>query len=248
MPLPAVSVCVPVHRAHAAPNLASLAASVPDALDGLDGELVVALNGVSAEEAGAPAAARLVDLGVNRGVAKGWNAAARAARAEVLCFVNDDVVLGPDALRVLHGVLTARPEAGVVGPEGSTWDVETGAHLGDVDARDLPPGAVRECAVVSGFLFALRRATWEALGGFDEAYTPCSWEEVDFCTAVRTRLGLRCFVAGGVESRHEWGISARQPPWRRIRYEGRSELLWSIHRRNRRHFVRKWSRSATPAR
>ena len=70
-----LSVCVPVYRVHDAPNLATLAASVPAALGGLRGELVVALNGIAAAAAGVPDGVRSVDLGVNRGVSPGWNAA-----------------------------------------------------------------------------------------------------------------------------------------------------------------------------
>jgi hypothetical protein len=67
-----------------------------DALGSLRGELIVALNGVSAEEAGVPNDASVVAFDVNRGVPAAWNAAARLARAPVLCVVNDDVILGYD--------------------------------------------------------------------------------------------------------------------------------------------------------
>jgi GT2 family glycosyltransferase len=239
-PVADVAVCTPVYRAHAAPNLTTLAASLPAALGALEGELVVALNGITAAEARVPATARAVDLGVNRGVAPGWNAAARAASAEVVCFANDDVVLGPRALEVLVRALRDRPDAGIVGPVGTRWDVAAGEHRAHVDLTGRAEGDVAPCEVVSGFLFACRRETWEAVGGFDEAYAPLSWEEVDFCTAVRAR-GLRCLAVAGVGYEHEWGISAPQRPWRRIRWDHRTELLWAVHRRNRRRFLRKWA-------
>ena len=99
------------------------------------------------------------------------------------------------------------------------------------------------CEVVSGFLFACRREVYDAVGGFDEYYAPFSWEEVDFCTAVRAQ-GLRCYQVDGVWHEHEFGVSSRQPPWRRARWNGRSQSIWWIHRRNRRHFVRKWAHAA----
>jgi hypothetical protein len=80
---------------------------------------------------------------------------------------------------------------------------------------------------------------WQALGGFDEAYAPCSYEEVDFCTDVRLRLGLKCFAVAGIEVEHEYGISVSNP-WKRIRHNGRAELLRSIHIRNERYFREKW--------
>jgi GT2 family glycosyltransferase len=235
-----VSVCVPSYRAHDAPNLATLAAALPAALDGVSGELVVALNGIDASAARVPDGAVSVDLGVNRGVAPGWNAAAAQASGSILCFANDDLELGPGSLATLARVLQQRPEAGVVGPVGTRWDIAAGSHERWLDLSDRAPGEVEACEVISGFCFATRRATFDAVGGFDEFYAPASWEEVDFCTAVREH-GLRCYAVAGVEVAHEWGISQRAMPWKRVRFDGRSETLRSIHRRNRRHFLSKWA-------
>jgi GT2 family glycosyltransferase len=234
-----VSVCVPVYRAHAEPNLGTLAAGMERALDGLRGELVVALNGISAADAGVPPGAAAVELGVNRGVSPGWNVAAAAASGAVLVFANDDVVLGPRSLRVLYDVLRSHAEAGVVGPVGTRWDLSAPKHLEWVDMSGHAPGEIEACEVVSGFMFAVRREVLEAAGGFDEAYAPCSYEEVDFCTDVRVRLGLQCYAVAGVETEHEFGISVASP-WKRIRHNGRAELLRSIHIRNERHFREKW--------
>jgi GT2 family glycosyltransferase len=234
-----VSVCVPVYRVHAEPNLATLADTLERALDGLRGELVVALNGISAAEAGVPPWARSIDLGVNRGVSPGWNAAAANARGAVLVFANDDVLLGSRALRLMHDALTSHAEAGVVGPIGTRWDLSVPKHLEWLDLSGRAPGEVEACDVVSGFLFAVRHEVLEAVRGFDEAYAPCSMEEVDFCTDVRKRLGLKCYAVAGIETEHEYGISVSRP-WTRVRHSGRTEFLRSIHVRNVRHFRNKW--------
>ena len=231
-----VSVCVPVYKAHPAPNAASLAAALPAAAGPLEAEVVVALNGIGAVEAGVTGVVRTVLLEHNMGVAPGWNAAAHEARGGVLVFANDDVVPGPGAIERLVRALDELPEAGVVGPVGAMWDRRTWRHTSTV----TPAEGAEACDAVSGFLFATLRSTWEAAGGFDEAYAPASWEEIDFNCAVQ-RLGLRSYAIGGVDAPHEWGISARQPPWKTVRWGGRRELLWSIHRRNRRHFLRKWA-------
>lgn len=237
---PFISVCVPVYKAHSAPNVATLAASLQRALGGYEGELVVALNGVSAEAAGVPASAVVVDLGINRGVAPGWNAAANAARGDVLAFVNDDLVLGIDSLANLAAALNENPQAGVVGPDGARWDL-SGAPtpLQVVDPSGLPTGDMLRCDAPSGFFMVTRREVWEAVGGFDETYAPCICEDVDFCLAVRVRLGLQCYAVAGVEHAHDPHVSSA-PPWRRIRHNGRNEMLWRIHRRNVRHFRGKW--------
>lgn len=238
--LPDIAVCVPVWQPHGPPNIASLAASLPSALGGLNAELVVVLNGVPRKRVPTPAEARVVALEENHGVSIGWNRGATEAQAGVLCFTNDDVVFGPGSLRRLWQAVTDREDAGVTGPVGTRWDVANGEHLRYLDLADLAPGDVRECDVLSGFLLCTRRDTFEAAGGFDEAYTPCGFEEVDFCTTVRLKLGLRCLAVAGVEVNHQFGISALRR-WRRVRYLGRSESLGSIARRNRRYFRAKWA-------
>ena len=234
-----VSVCVPVYQAHSEPNVGTVGATMERALDGLSGELLVALNGVSAAAAGVPTQAEVIDLGVNRGVSPGWNAAAAAAGGTVLVFCNDDVSLGARSLRLLHDVLIEHEEAGVVGPDGTLWDLSVPKHLQWLDMSGRSAGEFEPCDVVAGFLFAMRREVWEALGGFDEAYAPCSMEDVDVCTDVRKRLGLTCYAVAGVETEHEYGISVTKP-WKRISHNGRTEFLRSVHVRNVRHFKSKW--------
>jgi GT2 family glycosyltransferase len=234
-----VSVCVPVYKAHDEPNLATVGETMERGLDGLRGELLVALNGVSATQARVPTGATAIDLGVNRGVSPGWNAAAAAASGTVLVFANDDLALGPRSLRLLHDVLVGHPEAGVVGPDGTLWDLTVPKHLEWLDLTGRAAGDIERCDVVAGFLFAMRRETWERLGGFDEAYAPCSMEDVDLCTDVRLRLGLENFAVAGVETEHEYGISVTRP-WKRISHNGRTEFLRTVHVRNVRHFKSKW--------
>jgi GT2 family glycosyltransferase len=235
-----ISVCTAVYKVHPAPNIAAIARALDDALAGRAGELVVALNGIGASDAEVPLDARVVEMGSNRGVAPAWNAAARAAVGEVLVFCNDDVELGDGSLAALADALRGHPEAGVVGPVGSCWDLRSAKHRSWVSAEGLAAGSVQPCDVVSGFLFACRASTWREIGGFDEFYAPASMEEVDFCTAVRA-AGARCYAVAGVRCRHGWGVSRRQLPWARARWDGRSETWRSIHRRNRRHFLAKWA-------
>jgi GT2 family glycosyltransferase len=234
-----VSICVPVWKRHRPPDLATLQASLRDALAGLDGELIVVLNGISRSQAPLRPETVVIEFGMNRGVPVAWNRAAAAASAEVLCFANDDVVLGASALRLLWES-ARREDAGVVGPVGTRWDIMKGEHRAYVPMEARCPGEVESCEVVSGFLFATRSDVFRAVGGFDEAYSPCGFEEVDYCTAVRLKLGLGCFAVAGVPYRHEFGISARRQ-WRRVRFDGRTESLGSIARRNREHFLSKWA-------
>jgi GT2 family glycosyltransferase len=237
---PDISICVAVYKRHIEPNLESLVASLPEALGHLKAEVIVALNGITAADAGIPTCSTCVAFDVNRGVPVAWNAAARRARAPVLCVVNDDVVLGRDSLVLLHRALAREPAAGVVGPVGTRWDIMRAQHLSYLSLEQLSPGELRECEVVSGFLFATPKHVFDKVGGFEEAYTPCGFEEVDYCTAVRLQAGLGCFAVAGVEFTHAFSVSAARS-WRRVHFDGRSESIRSISRRNRRHFLAKWS-------
>jgi GT2 family glycosyltransferase len=236
---PDISVCVPVWKCHSPPDLATLQRSLHDALDGLRGELIVVLNGISRSRVPLVPTTPVVEFATNQGVPVAWNRAAAHARAEVLCFVNDDVVLGPSALRLLWESAQLG-DAGVVGPVGTRWNIAQATHLAYVATDGLPSGDVTPCEVVSGFLFATPTEVFRAVGGFDEAYTPCGFEEVDFCTAVRLKLGLQCFAVAGVPHLHAFGVSSWRH-WRRIRFDGQTESIRSIARRNRQHFLAKWA-------
>ena len=239
---PRLSVCVAVYRDHGAPNLSTLIADLPDAVAGLSYETVVVLNGVPPDRAGAADGTRVIAYPENRGVPIAWNAAADAARGELLVVTNDDVRLGAGSLRMLSEAFERDPQLGVAGPVGTRWDVSVPRHIEYVDMTGLPPGTPVPCEVLSGFLLATPRETWLATGGFEEAFTPCGFEEVDYCTAVRLSLGQACCCIAGVPFEHEFGISA-QRSWRRIKWEGGRERLGSIARRNRSYFQAKWSES-----
>ena len=179
------------------------------------------------------------ELEHNHGVAVGWNRAAARARAPLLCFVNDDAVLGPGSLRKLRDALSARSDAGVVGPAGVRFDMRRGRPVARVDSPDLAPGELRECDAVVGLLMATPRDVFDATGGFDEAYSPCLFEDIDYCIAVRRRAGRRCYVVGGVDYAHHGGVSSARP-WRRLEFNGRRLSIHAIGRRNNRYFRAKW--------
>lgn len=236
-----VSVCVAVWKRHRPPNLRTIRAQLDAALDGLRAELIVVLNGIGERRADVPSDARVVRFELNRGVPPAWNAAGRLARGRFICFLNDDVSLGAGAIRRLCEALERTPDAGVVGPVGTRWDLAAPRHLSHIDLDGVEGGTLAECEVVSGFMFATPADVFSRAGGFDEAYAPCGFEEVDYCTTARLRLGLRCFAVAGVPYEHRFGISAaRARRWRRVRFDGRSETIRTIAARNRRHFREKW--------
>jgi len=138
----------------------------------------------------------------NLGFAAACNQGARAARGRHVVFLNNDTIPLAGWLAPLIAELDADPTVAVVGSKLLFPD-ETIQHAGVVFSRDLPipyhlfahaPGAFaavnhrRELQCVTGACMAVRRAVFDAVGGFDEGYRN-GYEDVDFCLQVRQRGG-----------------------------------------------------------
>ena len=174
-----------------------------------------------------------VDRG-NPGYGAGANRAiARCGGADVL-LLNSDTRLGPEALTSLQRYLAAHPRAGVVGPrllnpdatlQRSTfpfpspfrpaWQHDPFARL----VRHLPIARERYLATwsharprqvpyVMGAALAIRRAAFDAIGGFDESYFMYS-EEVDLCYRLR-RAGWETHYAPVADVFHVGRASTSQ--------------------------------------
>lgn len=139
--------------------------------------------------------------GVNRGVA--------ASDGEVVCLLNSDAQLEPGALDALVAALDNGADlASPVILLADTPDVVNAAgnplhllgmgwagHFGDARA-DLDPA--EEPTTLSGTCLAFRRATWDQLGGFDDAYFAYH-EDADLCWRARQQgMTLRLVLEAGV--------------------------------------------------
>ena len=156
-----------------------------------------------------------IEHGVNRGIAAGWNTASRATGAETVVLINDDVIVSNGWLPPILHVLDRSPLVGVVGQSWHAFlpedagallaspdsdrdviprDPVTKAHAPErrISAEDTNPGRVM-CP--TGQLFGFRRADFDAIGGFDEAYK-AFYDESDFGTAMAAKLGkIGCQIA-----------------------------------------------------
>ena len=147
--------------------------------------------------------ATVVRNGSNLGFTIAANLGARAARGELLLFLNNDAEMMLGALERLVATLSSDPTIGAVGgkqvfPDGrlqeagsiiwSDGSCEAYGRNGDPDAGEF--NFQRDVDYCSGALLLTRRDLFERVGGFDERYQPAYYEDVDYCVKV-WQSGLR---------------------------------------------------------
>jgi len=154
----------------------------------------------------------------NVGFARAANLGARAASGAELIFLNPDAFLEPGCVEALQAPLTDGPLPVLVGARVMEADgrEQRGARRGDFTLmatmlnlgglarlgplrrfelhheRDPLPEGPTPTPTVSGACFAMRRADFLALGGFDEGYF-LHVEDIDLCWRVRRAGGLVLF-------------------------------------------------------
>ena len=165
----------------------------------------------------------------NLGFAGTCNRGAAAAQGEILFFLNNDLVLLPGWLEPMLAAFPRFPRAGLVG------NVQLNFATGAVDhtrivfnCKGKPehdtargPGVpfYRAVAALTGACFAVRRDTWQKLGGFDEGFIN-GCEDVDLCFRARQQ-GLVNYVARRSVVRHHVSAS----PGRKARDEQNTARL-----------------------
>lgn len=180
-----------------------------DDLSALAGEFAAAVDFSASDE--------------NLGYGGAHNRLAAGHASPLLCFVNPDVVVEQrDALLRLLGALED-PAVAVAGPRLLTPDgevqrfdhgelrglrarVANGAGYAHWRPRERPA----DVAWVSGAFLLVRRAAFEAVGGFDDGFFLYK-EEEDLCLRIRRRGGRVRYVPGAW-ARHVGGAVARRDP------------------------------------
>ena len=134
----------------------------------------------------------------NLGFLRSCNRAARSARGAFLHFLNNDTELCPGAIDALADLLAARADVGMAGsmllfPDGRLqeaggilWADASGWNYGRGDDPARPQYSyLREADYCSGASIMVRRALFETLGGFDEAFAPAYYEDADLAFRIR---------------------------------------------------------------
>lgn len=195
---------------------------LPEALAALPpGVRVIVVDNASTDDSArlaADAGAEVVRGEVNAGFAAGANRGARLGDAEHILFLNPDAVIDGVNLDRLLAVMAAEPDTAVVSPrirrpdgrdQRARWPFPTPTQawrealgLGRVGRRP-PAGA----GFVIGACVLVRRATFEALHGFDERF----WlygEEADLCRRA-IDAGWRVRLVDDAVADHVAGASGR---------------------------------------
>ena len=186
--------------------------------------------------------ARIVERGARvlrnesrRGFVASANRGARAARSDVLVFLNDDVIVTAGWLTRLVAALEL-PRAGIVAPvTNASGDAATvAARYGNL--REMlahagrARGEAREVDKLSLLCAAVPRAAFDAVGGLDEGYGLGTFEDDELCMALRRR-GRRALVIPDVFVHHHGSVSFGQL--------GDAERIARFFV-NRRRFERRW--------
>ena len=157
----------------------------------------------------------------NLGFAGGVNLGIAASTGDIVCLLNSDAELIPGTLDALVAALD--DGADLVGPvilladapervnsAGNPIHVLGLVWAGHLDEPRASLDPDEQPTTLSGACLAMRRTTWDDLGGFDTEFFAYH-EDVDLCWRARQRgLTLRLVHAAGVRHHYEFSRNARK--------------------------------------
>ena len=150
----------------------------------------------------------------NLGFGGGCELGALAARGELLAFVNPDVEVPTGWLGPLVAAIRSKPVAPhiaapvLVEADGSVQEIGQRLYRTGATAPILERGPDDGPVAVdyaSAACWVMTRDAHERLGGFDAAYHPAYFEDVDLALRVH-RAGGRCLVVPTVRVVHHRGV------------------------------------------
>jgi len=200
-----------------------------------DYEVIIVDNGSNPTYEGDATIRNETNLGfpvaVNQGI--------RASKGDVICVLNNDVVVTPGwAEKLIQGLETyaiVGPMTNyVVGVQLMSLPVyydRDGLNKLAVDFTKARTGRNLEVNWIIGFCFAFKRSLYDEIGVFDESLWPCSGEEIDFCFRAREK-GHKVGVIQDVYVHHEGSMT----------FKALDEDYNAIVKRNNDHLAEKWGK------
>lgn len=137
---------------------------------------------------------RVLEQPSNIGFGPANNLAIQAALSDILIFLSNDVEIQGDYIQVIQE------------------SVEGGALYGaELFSHDTGWNRFKETGIIpylAGWCLVSTKPTWETLGGFDEQFVPCDYEDMDLSLrAARQGLALKPL---NLPLHHQFGQTAQQ--------------------------------------
>ncbi len=201
------------------PILIDTVKSLADSLGHVDAEVIVVDNPHARHPDRSSTELQLFTAGVhvirpdrNLGFGGGCELGALHARGTMLAFVNPDITFSSDWLTPLLATLDADRSVSIVAPillnpdgtvqEAGQWLYSNGQTAPRTNPIDRHDPVVIDYS--SAACWIMRRDEHERIGGFDPAFHPAYFEDVDLALRARS-LGGSCVVHGGASLIHHQG-------------------------------------------
>ena len=130
----------------------------------------------------------------NIGFGPAMNKGVKEAKSEVVCLLSDDVRIYGDFIARVDSILLAYPE-GIVAADIVDWPAGWNQF-----------GARPTFNYIQGYFMAMKKETFDKVGGFDDLFAPYDYEDVDFSyraqklnvPLVKVALPLQHLAAGTI--------------------------------------------------
>ncbi|KAA8784833.1 glycosyltransferase family 2 protein [Paenibacillus amylolyticus] len=183
---------------------------------------------------------RFVRLPENRGFPAACNAGLRIACGDELLLLNNDVTVTSCWLENMRIALYSDEHIGIIGPVTNYASGIQQVHMTFRDVQHFQELAAgnnvsdvsrwKEVRRIVGLCMLMKRSVVEAVGWFDEAYSPGHYEDDDYCYRARLQ-GFRLLVCSDVLVHHQGSAS----------FQKTDHTEWKqLLERNRSIFINKW--------
>ena len=207
------------------PQIARNIASIADDSVGADSKVSIHFDGT--EDTQSTWIHKIADEGmvtvtawsdsVNRGPAASRNFLANNSTADLLVFVDSDVLLAKHFDRNLRSLLSIIRENVVLYPRIRGASESAASEF--FDRFVLAPRVGAEWVYLTSATFALSRATWKNTGGFNEDFKQAAGEDYEFFSRIqRKNLGIDVIVDTTLHASHQNPVNIRALRKRAERY------------------------------